>query len=243
MRESNTSRGSAFTLVELLVVVVVLSLLLTMTVPTLRRGVAAAEVSKCKSNLLSQAQAHILYGSEHRFNKPPLLWFTAKSFGHYLASPNVKMHEQPVGQGILVKGNYIQLRTILCPGSLMREDSDLDEESWAKKTISGSSYSYFWRHSSSYKAREDLLSEYKYTDAEAEGRYGLSMDFNAQSGHQYIGAYGGGDLISHPVLGVVNIAYSDGSVGSEDNSEIVLRSPFNMKATLEWWELAHKARQ
>ena len=243
MRESNTLRATAFTLVELLVVIVIISLLLTMAVPTLRQAMALAQQSKCKKNLLSQVQAHALYGSEHHFNKPPLVWKFYGTFGYFLTSPNVKMSGQTIGQGILVKEGYMPLRAILCPASAMLEDSAMDEEAWARKTVSGSSYSYFWRHSSSYSGRDDLLSEYKYSDAEAEGRYGLSMDFNAHSGHQYVGAIGSSDWASHPLLGLVNIAYSDGSVNAEDNTKIILSLPFNLKAKLDWWELAHKARQ
>ena len=243
MRESNTLRATAFTLVELLVVIVILSLLFTLAVPPMRHAMALAQESKCKSNLYFQAQAHAAYGSEHHFNKPPLVWQFYGTFGYFLTSPNVKMSGQPIGMGILVKEGYIPLRTILCPASSMLDDSAMDEAAWAGATVSGSSYSYFWRHSSSYSGRDDLLSEYKYSDAEAEGRYGLSMDFNALSGHQYVGAIGSSDWASHPLLGLVNIAYSDGSVSAEDNTKIILRSPFNLTAKLAWWELAHKARQ
>ena len=242
MREFNTSRGGAFTLVELLVVIVVILLLLALAVPPMHRAMAMAQLSKCKKNLDSQATAHALYGSENHFNKPPIVWRSSFSFGYFLVSPNSKVSGQPVGQGILVHEGYLSLRTILCPASSMLEDSALDEESWIKKTLSGSSYSYFWRHSSSFNKRAQLLAEYKYTDAEREGRYGLSMDFNAQSGHKYIGAMGSSDWASHPVLGLVNIAFSDGSVVTEDNSKIVLRPPFNLKAKMEWWDLAHEVR-
>ena len=244
MRESNTSHAAAFTLVELLVVIVILALLLTLAVPSLRLAMAWAQESKCKKNLLSQIQAHALYGSNNRFNKPPIVWrYYGSSFGYYLVTPNVRMFDKTVGQGILVEEDYIPLRTILCPASSMLDDSAMDEDAWVKKTISGSSYTYFWRHVSSFNNRDDLLKDYKYSDAEAEGRYGLSMDFNSQSGHAYVGAIGAGDWPSHPVLGLVNIAYSDGSVKAEDNSKIVLRPPFNQTAKLKWWDLAHEARQ
>jgi len=243
MRKRNTLSTEAFTLVELLVVIVIISLLLTMVVPTLRQAMAWAQESKCKKNLHDQIQAHALYGSENHFNKPPIVWKFYGTFGYYLVSPNVRIYDQTVGQGILVQEDYIPLRTILCPASSMLEDSAMDEEAWVKKTTSGSSYSYFWRHLSSFENREDLLKEYKYTDAEAEGRYGLSMDFNAQSGHTYVGAFGTSDWPSHPILGLVNIAYSDGSVKAEDNSKVVLRPPFNRDAKMKWWDLAHEAHK
>jgi len=243
MRESNTSRVAGFTLVELLVVIVVISLLLVLAVPSMRHAMAWAQESKCKKNLHDQRNAHALYASNNHFNKPPIVWQFYGTFGYYLVSPNVRMFDQTVGQGILVSENYIPLRTILCPASSMLDDSAMDEEAWVKKTISGSSYSYFWRHTSSYGTRDDLRKEYKYTDAEAEGRYGLSMDFNSQSGHAYVGAIGAGDWPSHPRLGLVNIAYSDGTVKAEDNSKVVLSPPFNEAAKMKWWDLAHEARQ
>ncbi len=241
MRAVTILRISAFTLVELLVSVVVLALLLTLAVPSLQQAMALAQQSKCTSNLRSQTQAHTLYGSNNHFNKAPILWMTGNSFGYYLVSPNIKMYRKPVGQGILIKNNYMPHKTILCPSSSMLDDSLMDEEAWMKSSISGSSYSYFWRHADNYSQRSDLLSEYKYSDSQNEGRYGLSMDFNSMSGHTYSGAFDTTDWPSHPVLGIVNISYSDGSVVAEDNTKIVLKPPFNTKSKLEWWDKAHKA--
>lgn len=242
MRKSNISRVAAFTLVELLVVLVIISLLVTLAVPPMTKAMALAKLSKCKENLKSQIQAHALYGSNNRFNKPPIVWRTRNSFGYFLVSPNSKVSNQPVGQGILVKEDYLPLRAILCPASSMLDDSAADEDAWIKRSLSGSSYSYFWRHSSSFPTGTDPLGEYKYSNSEAAGRYGLAMDFNAMSGHTYIGVFGTSDWASHPILGRVNIAYSDGSVNSIENWKVVLRSPFNTRAKMDWWEEAHKAR-
>ncbi len=237
------SRPAAFTLVELLISIVVILLLLTLAVPSLQMAMAHAQQYKCTSNLRQQAQAHAGYGGEFDFNKAPIRWSMGSSFSYYLVSPNVKMFRQPVGQGILVAENYLALKTLLCPSSSMLEDSLVDQESWVKSSISGSSYSYFWRHSSTVQSRADIAAGYKYSEAQNEGRYGLAMDFNAMSGHSYTGAVGSDDWPSHPVLGQVNIAYSDGSVGTEDNRKVVLKPPFSTKAKLDWWELAHKARK
>ena len=235
------SREAGFTLVELLVVIAIIALLASIVVLSLRKSGAIARESVCKANLYAQARAHSAYGSEHRFNKPPIVWKYPAYFRHALVSPNVKMNDQPVGQGILVSGHYMPLDALLCPASSMADDVLVDREAWANSSISGSSYSYFWRHSSSYTEKDDLLTGYKYGTADAEGRRGLSMDFNAQSGHTYAGAFDSSDWASHPILGLVNIAYSDGSVESHDNSKVVLKSPFSLDAKLEWWDLAHKA--
>ncbi|MBT3199963.1 MAG: type II secretion system protein [Phycisphaerales bacterium] len=241
MPEVNTSRTAAFTLVELLVVIVILALLTTILAPSIQRVMADANVTKCKNNLMAQTKGHMLYASEHRFNKPPLRWKSGSSIRYTATSPNTKMSNQPIGQGILVAGNYISLRTILCPDSALVDDANLDEESWLNRSISGSSYSYFWRHTSTYKPRAEMESDFKYADSERSGRYGLAMDINAKAGGVYIGAYGGGDLISHEVSGVVNISYSDGTVVSEDNSKIILGPSGSTSAKMDWWDLAHQA--
>ena len=46
-----TSRGCAFTLVELLIVIAIIALLAALLLPTLARGKAAAKSAACKSNL------------------------------------------------------------------------------------------------------------------------------------------------------------------------------------------------
>jgi len=243
MRGVNKSPVSGFTLVELLVSIVIIALLLTIAVPSLQRAMALAQQSNCMGNLRFQTQAHALYGSNNHFNKPPIMWKMFNSFGYFPVTPNVKMNGETIGQGILVHKKYLPLRTLLCPSSSMIEDSLMDQDAWLKKSVSGSSYSYFWRHSDSFAKKADLLSGYKYSEAEAKGRYGLSMDFNAMSGHSYMGAFGSADWPSHPVLGYVNIAYSDGSVSAEDNTKIILKPPFNIEAKMTWWDLAHKARR
>jgi len=241
MPEVNISRTAAFTLVELLVVIVILALLTAIFVPSIQRVMADANVTKCKSNLMGQTKGHMLYASEHRFNKPPILWKAGSSIRYTAASPNTKMSNQPIGQGILAAGDYVSLRSLLCPDSSLIDDADMDEDAWLHKSVSGSSYSYFWRHTSTYKPRAEMQSDFKYADSERNGRYGLAMDINALGGHAYTGAYGGGDLISHEVSGVVNISYSDGSVISEDNSKIVLGPSGSTAAKMLWWDLAHQA--
>jgi len=241
MRKPKTSCTGGFTLIELLVVMAIIALLATLIVPSARMAVSWAQQVKCQTNLRGQANAHSLYAGENNRSKPPHVWRRGKRVSYFLAAVNVKMGHQPIGQGILVAEGYLPLRMILCPASSMSEDRDIDEEAWANSSISGSSYSYFWRHSSTVRNDADLLTGFRYLDSQAEGRFGLTMDFNAAAGHTYIGAYGSGDWYSHPLLGLVNISYSDGAVRSEDNSKITLQAPFGRTARMEWWKLAHEA--
>ena len=65
MRHGINSDVSAFTLVELLVVVAVIALLVTMIVPSLSRAVALTRKVHCLSNLHQLGVAGHAYKSEH----------------------------------------------------------------------------------------------------------------------------------------------------------------------------------
>ena len=248
MRNYYTTRDTAFTLVELLVVIVVILLLAVMSVPSIRQAVALAEQRKCQSNLHAMVNAHALYSSENRGLKPPLVWSKSSKMSGKIsvkydwASPNVKMEDQAIGQGILVEKNYIPFRTVLCPSASMSEDGAVDEQSWRQSKRAGSSYSYFWRHSSTVlgTAAVHVASGRKYLDCEIDNRSALIMDVNAADGHRYVGAYEGTVWKSHPRLRLVNIAYIDGSMRAIDNEKVKLRFPFNKTAELSWWDLAHR---
>ena len=248
MRNYFTIRSDGFTLVELLVVIVVIVLLATLAVPSMQQAMALAEQRKCQSNLHAMVNAHSLYSSDNRGSKPPLVWSKTSKLGgttsvqYDWASPNVKMEGHPVGQGILVAKSYIPFRTLLCPAASMSDDGDSDEQAWRTSKQAGSSYSYFWRHSSTVPGTTatQLASGRKYFDCERDDRPALIMDVNASDGHRYVGAYEGVAWKSHPRLGFVNIAYIDGSLRQVKNSKVKLKFPFNRTAELTWWDRAHR---
>jgi prepilin-type N-terminal cleavage/methylation domain-containing protein/prepilin-type processing-associated H-X9-DG protein len=86
-REARTA-GGAFTLIELLVVIAVISLLLTILMPSLQRARALARVAICMSNLRNGAMSVHLYANDydgvapqacsHRYDNsyPIPYWFT-----------------------------------------------------------------------------------------------------------------------------------------------------------------------
>jgi len=241
MREFRTLRREGFTLVELLIVVFIMALLTTLIIPSARLALAKAQHLKCKTNLDGQLKAHFLYAADNNQNKPPLIWKLNKKTRYFVAAVNVRMQNEPLGQGILVAEGYMPLRMLFCAASSMADDRAIDEEAWDKRTISGSSYSYFWRHSSTIDNADDVMAPFTFGDSQREGRFGVAMDFNAAAGHTYIGAYDDDDWDSHPLLGFVNISYSDGTVHEKDNSKIVLQFPFGRDARIAWWDLAHEA--
>ncbi len=242
------TRCDGFTLVELLVVIVVIMLLAMLAVPSMQQAMALAAQRKCQANLHGLLNAHSLYGGENRGDKPPLVWSKTSKLGGNVsvqfdwASPNVKKEDKPIGQGILVDKGYVPFKTLLCPDASMSADGSTDEHAWRTSKNAGSSYSYFWRHSSTVPGTtaRHLASGRKYLDCNGTGRSALIMDVNAARGHRYLGAYEGVAWPSHPRLGFVNIAYIDGSLSQVKNDRVMLKFPFNRTAELNWWELAHK---
>jgi len=240
MKKDYTIRAGGFTLVELLVVLLVLALLTMLVVPSIQRAVALAQHTNCQGNLHAMVNAHALYSSENWGSKPPLVWTLGGKTRFDWASPNIKMENKAIGQGVLVKKGYLPFKTILCPSSSMSADGELDEHAWRNDSRAGCSYAYFWRHKSTAKNAADLACERKYSSCELDNRSALIMDINANNGHRYLGAYKGMAWESHPLVGFVNIAYIDGRLRAAKNEEVKLRFPFNKTAEIRWWDLAHK---
>ncbi|MAX27068.1 MAG: hypothetical protein CMJ19_21445 [Phycisphaeraceae bacterium] len=66
------TRRKAFTLIELLVVISIISLLISILLPSLRKARLASQKTVAASNLRSVGQAHFLYASDNHQWLPPI---------------------------------------------------------------------------------------------------------------------------------------------------------------------------
>src|SRR5689334_1691852 len=64
------SRRTAFTLVELLVVIGIIALLIAILMPALSKARDQANMIKCMSNMRQIGQAYLMHASEHRNHVP-----------------------------------------------------------------------------------------------------------------------------------------------------------------------------
>ena len=231
---------AGFTLVELLIVIGILGLLVSILMPSLSRARALARAAVCKTRMRSQTQAHAVYGGDNAGLKPPLLTVTDTGQRFDWVSPDVRWLGHPVGQGILVAGDYLELEAILCPASSMTDDAARDRDAWGNLENAGSSYVYFWRHPSG--VTDQVSQGGTYDDEANEGRTALVMDINCQSGHKYRGEYEGRAWQSHPMMEQINVAYVDSSVHAHHNGELVLRYPAGAFEELLWFEQADSLR-
>src|SRR5688500_8405133 len=67
---SRAKSRSAFTLVELLVVIGIIAILISILIPALNRARMSANDVKCKSNMRQLVQAALLFAAEHKGQLP-----------------------------------------------------------------------------------------------------------------------------------------------------------------------------
>lgn len=231
-----------FTLVELLIVVAILGVLAAVLLPSLSRARHIARLAACKAQLHAQTRAHTLYGSNNNDNKPALYVPKPRFSRKDWVSPRVKWTGTPVGQGILVVGEYMPFEALLCPSESMFRDVVLDTEAWQELDDSGSSYAYFWRHpdSADDPTRPDRGATYQ--RAIDNSRSALAMDINCATGHHITGEYEGRAWPSHPPLDRVNVSFATGVVIDAHSDEVRLEPPAGPEEELAWFDKAHKLR-
>lgn len=142
MNHSGSTRDpKAFTLVELLVVVGIISVLVAILLPALNKARQAARSLQCLSNVKQIATLMIMYANENKGSIPGVEWNTnggnfSGQYGYHLhigsgggnlaagygGAGGTGANWYPRGLGILMYSGYkIDLHVLFCPG---REPSD-----------------------------------------------------------------------------------------------------------------------
>lgn len=130
-RQSTRSCKSAFTLVELLVVIGIIALLISVLLPALQRARAASTDAKCKSNLRSLGQAMMMYAITNNGRLPPgEMCGQSYSVGTInVTNLNIFWFERLMGERLLPAPTVInQPSTITCPAQ--SDDELVPMEAW-----------------------------------------------------------------------------------------------------------------
>jgi prepilin-type N-terminal cleavage/methylation domain-containing protein/prepilin-type processing-associated H-X9-DG protein len=242
-----SAAAAAFTLVELLVVIAIIVVLIAILLPALSRAKAQALLVSCKSNLRQVLTAHATYAQDFKDAKPPANLRPSGMATNPFVTPNTRIDFKPVGQGILIHGRLSTLMPLLCPAMEMREDNELDVDSWddPNNPHAGSSYWYFYRGG---PVGDVVLpvSEFgvgiTYRKCAARGWRAMIMDVSTET----LGTFdfnhrmAGPKLIAHSRLNRVNVAFVDGSVRDFAAAEVYLKQPGDTAALLAWFDEAHK---
>lgn len=112
------TRRSAFTLVELLVVIGIIALLIAILLPALARAREQANTVKCQSNIKQLCTALVMYAGEHKGKFPPNINANGFSSGHP-ATEQVWFHQDRIGRYLpktIVTGTgNVATPVMICP--------------------------------------------------------------------------------------------------------------------------------
>lgn len=153
-------RGSAFTLVELLVVIGIIAVLMTVLLPALHLARESARKAACLSNLRQIGIAIQAYANDNRGRipfgpkAPPMM--TASDFYPSTGAPTSLIsltNGAPVGLGLMLREHLAkQPRALFCPGSDQADDA---EGELAKVGRHQAQCSYYYRHGSVARQFDD----------------------------------------------------------------------------------------
>jgi len=112
-------RSDAFTLVELLVVIGIITLLVTMLVPSLTRAKFQAQVATCKANLNGAVKGLLLYAPDYN-GRLPTRGFNGSRFdeiGANVSSEVANASSNSRNLFIAVRENILQPKIFNCPAT------------------------------------------------------------------------------------------------------------------------------
>ena len=216
----------AFTLVELLVVVAIISLLLAVILPSLRKVRRQAQLLVCSTNLHNVSLAVHAYA--HDFDDtipfgPEGLPMAGSNF--YTATGNVTSllsvyDGSPVGLGLLLDGYLAdQPKVLFCPGVDQHSDADAQLARVGKKQAQSD---YYYRHASVAMLSGEPEAFHVRLGDLGKNRNGTSiaalvMDVQFLA-NPSLSVFGVVTRTSHH-REAVNILLSDGQVVRQDNTE------------------------
>lgn len=203
---------SAFTLLELIMVILVVGILLAILTMPLTKVRRQAMLAKCAANMRALHGGVIAYGIDNDMLKPQYPYREEGGFiDTFFAGTTTKMDGKPVAMGKVVE--YLgTFEPLLCPAVTVKGDTDTDREMWHNASRAGSSYLYEWFHPpetpeifSPYpRAFDEWLASLTLTNG--DGSDALLLDFNFENIPSVREAY-----LSHKYLERVNVLHVDGA--------------------------------